>query len=313
MPKNMNTINYEQEIRIKPIITTTIIIILMTICVFSSFYIISPGERGVLMTLGKTDPTAKGEGFHWKAPIIQKVVKIDVKTQKYETGASAASKDLQVVSTNLAVNYHLVPESVVRIYQELGLDYESKVIQPAVQEVVKASTAKSTAEKLITKREGVKALIDEGLRTRLQDKGIIVETTSLTDFDFSAQFNQAIEMKVTAEQNALTEKNRLAQIEYQAQQKIAEAEGNSKSQILLAEAQAKQKLLVAESEAKALELQKTQITDKMLELRRIEVQKEYAERWDGRLPVYNLGSNTLPVMNIPTQTIAAVTTTKNTS
>lgn len=277
----------------------TLIIIIAISAFLGSWYIINPQQRGILITLGKADQVEKEPDFHWKVPIMQKVVKVDITTQKYETGASAASSDLQIVSTNIAVNYHLDENSVVRVYQEIGLSYETKVIQPAVQEIVKSATAKFTAEQLITRREEVKLLIDEGLRKRLQEKGIIVETTSLTDFDFSEQFNQAIEMKVTAEQEALTEKNRLAKIEFQAQQKIAEANGTATSDILKAQAEAKKKLLVAESEAKALELQKVQVTDKILELRRIEVQMKLAENWKGQVPTVQMsGSGIMPILDM---------------
>jgi regulator of protease activity HflC (stomatin/prohibitin superfamily) len=270
------------------------VFIFILIVLFGSFYTVAAGYRGVLLTFGKPDVQPKGEGLHLKVPIMQKVVKIDTRTQKYDASASAASKDLQIVSTTIAVNYHLTPDSVVNLYKEIGIDYSDKVIQPAVQEVVKASTAQFTAEELITKRDMVKEKIDVALKERLVSKGIIMETTSITNFDFSKEFNAAIEQKVTAEQNALTEKNNLAKIEYQAKQKIAEAEGTSQSRILNAQA-----------EAKALELQKAQITPEMLQLRAIEVQGKLADKWDGKLPVYNLGSGAIPLLNMPIQPVAA--------
>jgi regulator of protease activity HflC (stomatin/prohibitin superfamily) len=135
-----------------------------------------------------------------------------------------------------------------------------------------------------------------------------METTSITNFDFSTQFNAAIEQKVTAEQNALTQKNRLAQVQYEAQQIVATANGQRDAAIASAEGQARQKILVAESEAKALELQKTQITPDLLKLREIEVQSKMADKWNGQLPMYNLGGNTLPILNIPTQVAIAQTT-----
>lgn len=295
----------EKETLVVKAIVLGFVGLVFLITLFGSFYIVNAGERGILLTLGRPEPQARTEGIHFKYPIVQSVVYMDVKTQKYETSASSASKDLQIVQTNLAVNYHLSPDSVVNLYKEIGKDYREKVIQPAVQEVVKASTAKFTAEELITKRETVKQMIDDGLKERLNKRGMLMETTSITNFDFSQQFNAAIESKVTAEQNALTEKNRLVQIEYQAKQKIAEAEGTSQSAILQAEAEAKRKLLNAESEAKALEMQKNVVTTNLIELRRIEVQLKMAERWNGQLPMYNLGGNTLPILNVPTQQVAA--------
>lgn len=298
-----------EELNIKKTIITTIVLfflgISLLIIIFGSWYIVNPGERGIVLTLGKPAELATTEGFHFKTPLMQKVIKIDIQTQKYEAKASAASSDLQVVSTDIAVNYHLASDGVVRLYKEIGLDYGSRIIQPAVQEVVKASTAHYTAEQLITKRASVKEEIDTALSNRLIEKGIIMETTSITNFDFSAQFNQAIEQKVTQEQQALTAKNKLAQVEYEAQQLVAKANGERDAQIAQAEAQAKTRLLNAESEAKALELQKSQINEQVLALRSIEVQMELAKHWNGEYPQYYMtGSNTgvIPVLDIPTTT-----------
>jgi regulator of protease activity HflC (stomatin/prohibitin superfamily) len=254
-----------------------------------------------LLTFGNPNENAIAEGLHFKVPFAQSVVYMDIQTQKYNADASAASKDLQTVSTKIAVNYHLT-ENVVSLYREIGLDYESKIIQPAVQEVVKASTSQFTAEELITKRKLVKQKIDENLKARLDTRGIIMETTSITNFDFSAQFNAAIEAKVTAEQNALTEKNRLASIEYQAQQQVAQANGTAISTVLNAQAQADAKLAIAKAEAAALELQKNQITSQLLELRSIEVQKSYADKWNGQLPTTVLG-NQIPLLQFPSSLI----------
>lgn len=285
----------------------TLLIVTALTFLLGGWFIVNAGQRGILVTMGAPADNALEEGFHFKTPVLQSVVYMDIQTQKYTASASAASKDLQVVSAEIAVNYHLASDSVVRLYKEIGLDYETRIIQPAVQEVVKSATAHYTAEQLITNRAQVKLEIDNALNERLNQRGIILETTSITNFDFSAQFNQAIEQKVTTEQNALTAKNRLAQVEYEAQQLVAKAEGERDAAIANAEAQAKTVLLNAESQAKALELQKSQITADLLKLREIEVQSKYADRWNGQLPMYNLGGNTLPVLNIPTNNIIAAT------
>lgn len=257
-----------------------IVIVLATILLlWNSFFIVNAGERAILITLGNPQETPYKEGLHFKMPIIQKVVLVDIKTQKYEAKASAASKDLQVVSTDIAVNYHLTGESVTSLYKEIGLDYGDKIIQPAVQEVVKASTAEFSAEELITKRDLVKQKIDIALSERLKGRGITMETTSITNFDFSAEFNKAIEGKVTQEQLALQSKNKLAQIEYEAQQVRAAAIGQRDAAIAQAEGQANATLLIAQAEAERLRLQKEQISELL-------VQKQMLDRWNGILPQY---------------------------
>lgn len=263
----------------------------LIIVILNSFYIINAGERGIVITMGAPSEVPTMEGPHLKVPFFQSIVIMDTKTAMYEATASAASKDLQVVSTKIAVNYHLTQDVVPELYKTIGLDFQTKIIQPAVQEVVKASTAQFTAEELITKRSDVKELIDDGLRKRLMDKGITLETTSITNFDFSDQFNQAIERKVTAEQEALTEKNTLEKIKFQAQQRIAEAEGSAQALIKNAEAQ-----------AISLKLQREQVTPELIELRKVEVQSKLADKWTGALPMTVMGSSMTPLLEIPIST-----------
>jgi regulator of protease activity HflC (stomatin/prohibitin superfamily) len=261
--------------------------VLILTLVFGSWYIVNAGERGILVTLGKPSEVPTTEGIHFKVPVTQSVVKVNIQTQKYETTASSASSDLQTVKTDIAVNYHLATDSVVTIYKEIGLDYANRIIQPAVQEVVKASTAHYTAEQLITQRSLVKDEIDASLAERLGKKGIILETTSITNFDFSDQFNQAIEKKVTAEQDALTQKNRLAQVEYEAQQLVAQANGKRDAAIAEAEGQAKSTLLNANAEA-----QKVQLVNDQLKQSKDYVEYIKAQRWDGKLPTTMFGQAT---------------------
>ena len=245
----------------KMVISGAVIFFISMLCIMS-FYTISAGERGVLLTFGKPNMEAVSEGLHFKIPLAQTIKKMDVKTQKYEADASAASRDLQIVSTNIAVNYHLIPDSVPVVYKEIGLSYQDRIIQPAVQEVVKASTAKFTAEELITRRAEVKEDIKRLLKERLQERNLIVEEISITNFDFSESFNEAIEAKVTAEQNALQAKNKLEQIKYEAEQTVEKAK----------------------AEAESLRLQRQEITPDLVKLRQIEVQRTAIEKWDGKLP-----------------------------
>jgi len=197
---------------------------------------------------------------------------MSVQTQKYSTKADAASKDLQVVSTEVTLNYRLDESEVNSIYQTLGLSYEDKVIQPSIQEVVKASTAKYTAEELITKRELVKRDIEDALILRLSSfKGIMPQMMSITDFDFSAEFNSAIEAKVTAEQNALKAENDLVRIKVEAAQRIAQA---------TAEAQA----IKIQSEALMANPQYVNLV--------------YIQKWDGHLPTTMLAGDVIPLINL---------------
>ena len=281
---------------IAKIVLTGILGVIFIIGLFSTLYIVGAGERGVILTWGEVDPAAMNPGLHIKIPFAQTVKKMDVQTQKYVAEASAASSDLQIVSSEIAVNYHLTPESVPGLYRDIGVAYREKVIQPAVQEVVKSCAAKFTAEQLITQRENVKECIDAALKLRLLDKGINMETTSITNFDFSAQFNSAIESKVTAEQEALTQKNKLAQKEYEAQQVVAAAKGDADATILKAEA-----------EAKKVQLIQAQLQSSPQYVELIKVQT-----WDGALPIIMMGGNgATPFMDISSIIGQSGNTTQN--
>ncbi|MDD2836904.1 MAG: prohibitin family protein, partial [Methanothrix sp.] len=187
---------------------------------FGPVYTIDATERGVLLTWGKVSDKAIDPGIHFRIPIMQNVERFNVKTQKYEAEGTAASKDLQTVNTKVAVIYHLRPESVPKIYAELGQYYGESIIQPTVQEVLKASAARFSAEQLITNRSTVASTIQDLLSQRLLPYGIIVESTAITDFKFSESFTQAIEAKVTASQQMLKAETDLKRIQVEAQQKV---------------------------------------------------------------------------------------------
>jgi len=219
----------KQKSKYSGLITKIVITFLVLGLLFSSIYIVNAGERAVLITLGNPSDSVITEGIHFKIPIIQKVRIFDIKTQKDEVDASSASSDLQTVSAKIAINYHLESSSATRIYKEVGVDYINRILNPAVQESVKASTAQYTAEELITKRELVREEIKRLLIEKMQPRGIVIEDVLIINFDFSESFNSAIEAKVTAEQNALQAKNKLLQIEYEAQQRITQAQGEAEA------------------------------------------------------------------------------------
>ena len=218
-----------KELDGQKVIAVLIISILAIIFILDLFYIIPAGNRGVLMTFGKPSMDAKGEGLHIKVPLLQSVAKMEIKTQKYEADLTAASKDLQDVKTKIAINYHLLDTEVPKIYRDIGKNYADKLIQPLEQETNKEVTAKYTAEELITRRSEVRGQMKDKLIEKLRDRGIIVEEVSIVNFEFSPSFTLAIEAKVTAEQSALTARNKLEQVKFEASQKIEEAKGKAEA------------------------------------------------------------------------------------
>jgi len=237
-------------------------IAVLILFVAQPWVIVGPGQRGILMRLGAVQKGVLSEGFHFKMPFIDNVVKMNVQVQKNEAKADAASKDLQIISTVIATNYHLMPETVDEVYQKIGLAFEDKLIQPAVQEVIKAVCAKYTAEELIARRGEVKSAIRTELADRLAIFNIKVIEVSVADFNFSNTFNDAIEAKQVAEQKVAQAKNELDRIKIENEQKISQAK----------------------AEAEGLKIQRQEITESLLKLREIENQRKAIEKWDGKLP-----------------------------
>ena len=247
-----------------------VVILLAVMFIFGATGTVGAGERGVLLQFGAVKDRVFGEGLYFKLPFVQQVVKMDVKIQKDEVPASASSKDLQIVTSKIAINYHLAPESVNQIWQEVGKDYNSRIIAPSIQEAVKAVTAKFTAEELIIEREDVKNQIKINLAERLIKNNIIVDEINITSFDFSDAFNAAIEAKVTAEQLKLKAERDLERIRIEADQKVVEAEGKAKA---------------IRTEAEALSS-----NPRVVDLR-------WIEKWDGKVPQY--WGNASPFIGLP--------------
>ncbi|HCP08563.1 MAG TPA: HflC protein [Candidatus Moranbacteria bacterium] len=245
--------------KIKSKILSGIWIFFLVIIISGSVGTIGAGERGVLLQFGAVKDRVFEEGLYFKIPFVHQVVTMDVKMQKDEVPASASSKDLQIITSKVAINYHLSPSEVNTIWQNVGKEYNSRIIAPSIQEAVKAVTARFTAEELIIKREDVKDQIKINLAERLIKNNIIVDDINITSFDFSPAFNEAIEAKVTAEQLKLKAERDLERIMIEADQKVAEAEGKAKA---------------IKTEAQAL-----MSNPKVVELR-------WIEKWDGKTPAY---------------------------
>lgn len=234
----------------------------MFFLLFNPAVIIPAGHRGVVMNFGAVSNTILQEGLNWRTPIVQSVAKVDVQYQKSQVEADASSKDLQTTHSVIAVNYHIDPSRVNWVYQNLGIDFKQRIIDPAVQEVIKATTAKYSAVDLINKREMVSLETKQHLKDRLLPYAIIVDDFSIVNFTFSTEFTKSIEAKQTAEQHALKAQNDLKRIQIEADQKVA----------------------TAKAEAEALRLQKENVSENLIRLRQVEASIKAIERWNGVLP-----------------------------
>lgn len=239
-----------------------LIVLAVAIVVLSSYTIVRPGHRGVVVMLGRVEGTALSEGFHLIVPpVVRQVTQVDVRTKKLEVITEAASADLQIIIVTGVLNYHLDPQAVSKLYQEVGMDFESIIIVPAVQEAIKASTAQFRVEDILVKRPVLKGLIQDTLTERLGSNNITVDQFSLANVDFSAEFNSAIERKQVAEQSALQKRFELQSAERDVEITLARAEGEKKAAIIAAEGRAEARKLEALVEAEALRLIAAQLQD----------------------------------------------------
>jgi len=277
-PKNIN------ENAVKGILLGIIALIVLGVLIAASIQIVDAGNRGVLLHWNAVDTSIPplDEGLHFVIPFQDSVVNMEVRTLKFVKDTSSASKDLQTVTTEVTVNYRPAPNSVNTLYKEVGLQYESRVIQPAVEEVVKQVTARYNAEELITKRPQVKADIEQEITTRLNVYNINTDVVSITNFEFSPLFDRAIESKVEAEQKAQKAENDLIRIEVEARQLAAQAEGLAAANI--AEAQ---------GEAEAIKIINQALAENPNYLEWLKTQE-----WDGRLPLV-IGEGGTPFIQIP--------------
>lgn len=246
----------------------SIVIIIVVIMFLRACVVIVPaGYRGVLLRFGAVSGVLS-EGMNLIVPFISRAELIEVRTQKEQSSASAASKDMQTVQTTVAINFHLIPSKVGDLYKNVGTDYRVRIIDPAVQESLKQVTAKYSAEQLVTNRSEVKMQVEHEITMRLGKYDILVEPlgVSITDFSFSPEFNAAIEQKQVAQQETEKQKYVLEKADLERQTAVMKAKGEAES-----------------VKIKALALQAAG-GNKVLA-------REWIDKWDGHLPTVSGGSS----------------------
>lgn len=251
--------------KIKTGVIIAVIAIVLIVLLGSSISIVPAGNKGVQMNMGAVTGTIYNEGINFKIPFIQSVEIIDTRVQKYESSDNAsASKDLQTITSSIAVNFRVDSTKADKLYQNIGTNYKDTVISPAISECIKAVTSQYTAEQLITKRSEVSEKMKTLLQEKLKDKYILIDSFNITDFQFSEAFNTSIEEKQIAEQNALKAQYDLERIKTEAEQTITEASG----------------------EAEAMKIKNNQVTDNIIKL-------EFIKKWNGEMPKYYGGDGNL--------------------
>ena len=231
----------------------------LVVFLFEMFTVVPAGHVGVQVTLGEVNPTPLTEGVHFVNP-VSSVKNVEVRVVKADLkGANAGTKDLQVVHTDIVVNYRIAGNQAAHMYKEFGLDLENKILLPAANEAFKAITAHYTSEELVTKRGEVSQTIHQTLQEKVGKYGLTVSEISLVNFGFSGEYQKAIEQKVIATQQKQKAEQDLERIKVEAASRIAQAEG----------------------EAKAIAIQAQAIQSNGGQQY---VQLQWIEKWDGKMP-----------------------------
>jgi len=246
------------------VVTGILLFIVSPILFFSSYTIVDAGHTGVKVTLGKVSDDVLSEGFHTKKPFITKVIQIDNRVMKTEVDSNAASKDLQSIMLKVSVNYRVNPSSSAVIYKNVGKDFANVIVNPSIQECVKSVAAKYNAEQLITNRAVVSTEMEKEISQKINPYGLNIEVFNIINFEFSEEFNKAIEAKQTAQQQALKAEQDLTRIKVEAAQLLEKAK----------------------AESEAYQLKNEQLSDKVIMM-------EFVEKWDGKLPTVTSGGNAM--------------------
>ena len=230
-------------------------ICLLFLIIVTSFNTIESGEVGIRVRFGKVVKTPTTEGINYKIPLIEKIVKMNVRVQKIEVKTNSSSKDLQDVDMSIAVNYQINRSKATDLYKTVGTNYEEVVLEPAIEESIKSVTSRYTAEELITHRSDVSEKCKEELGKKVGKYGLSINDFNITNFSFSEEFEKAIEEKQVAEQKVLTAKQELEKERIEAEKKIVKAE----------------------AEKKANELKGQSLTDNI-------IREKMIDKWNGELP-----------------------------
>ena len=266
------------------LILTIFVVILAVIFLGSSFVVIPAGHTGVALTFGKVEDVVLQEGLHFKVPFVQKIVVVDNRIVKLDVNTEAFSRDLQTITTVVTVNYHVGKENSQTIYKNVGMGFEEVLITPAVNEVLKAVTAKYTAVELVSSRAEVSMLLDEGLNEKMNAYGIFINELNIINWDFSEEYINAVEAKQVAEQNLI--KTRTEQ-----EQALVIANTEAQKRVIAAEAEANEIKVLAQANAESNRI----ITESISELL---IKYQTVSKWDGKLPTVMAGSDNM-LIDIP--------------
>jgi len=262
-------------------IAAALIALALAAWLLDPLYQVDAGYIGVLTNFGAPSQDTLEPGLHWRTPFISNITEIDVTPNTATTTESAATHDQQNVSTAIAVTFQVNPADAVYIYQNFRdiPSLQNTIIAPIVSNDVKAIVSIYDAQDLITRREQLASEIKQKISDDLRTYDVIVDGVNITNFDFSQAYEQAIENKQIAQQNALEEQYKLQQVQVSAQQQVVQADAQADAAVATATGQAKATILQAQADAQAYALKQKSLTPELIELALI-------AKWNGVMPTY---------------------------
>lgn len=271
-----NLRNEKKNLFVLLVFVAVILLFIGFITLINCFTSVPTGFVGIKTRFGKAEEGVLQEGLNFKVPYIEKIITIDCRTKKIETMSEASTKDLQTVAANIAVNYNVNKDTANVLYREVGTDYENIIISPAILEAIKSTMAGYTAEELITKRSEVSNKIQTTLIEKISDRGFNITEFNITNIDFSAEYDRAIEAKAVKQQEVVAAQAELEKQKIQNDKEVS----------------------IAEKDAKVMELQNSQITENTLKLKKLEVMQKFINRWNGVMPETMLGESVNAMLNL---------------
>ena len=276
------------------------VVALIVLSIVWPFYSVPTGSRGVVTQFGKI-VGIEGEGLAVLPP-WQKLSIFSIRAEKADIeSAEGSTSDTQPVKVSMTVRYSIATDKVAEVFEKYSHDGNlSSYVQTATQEIFKAVTAKYTAPDLISQRAKVSSDINAALREKLSLYGAQVINIDMRNFAFSDSYMHAINDKVTQEQLRLAAENKLKTVEAEQKQKVAIAEAEAGARKAQADGEAYANLTIAKAQAEALRVQNAALAQNkdVLELRRIEVEKTKAEKWNGALPSSIYAGAPIPFLQV---------------
>jgi prohibitin 2 len=257
----------ENPLRLVRIAAMLLLVVIIGSC---SATVVDPGHRGVRITLGKVSPLPLEEGLHFKIPMLQQIRQLDIRTLRLAEETQSYTKDVQQADVTFTLTYSLEPSYAVEMYRTVGADWSEKLINQVILEELKRELGQHEAVTLIATRDQAARAIEAGAKSKLAAQHVLVTGLQITNIDYTKQFEDSVEAKVIAQQRAIEEQNRTVQIEQQA----------------------KQKVISAQVEAESMRIRATALESNL----RL-VEWEAVQKWDGKLPQYQLGGAT-PFINL---------------